>query len=484
MKSTFLLAVILLLISVSKTFAQQNLFAGRVNNFSTQYDVYPYGWSAFQILGNANVYPAYGDIDDAFNPEDFGVQRDFIDLGFDNFGPIDSIFIYETFTPGFIDSVFVRNPGTMGWELVYSATPSFYGDSARILAIGFPTTTFNVNEIRLTIANDISPDWVEIDAVAISPASTNTFTPSTSPGMAYSFDGTDDVFHSYSHLMNLFQVDNATMAAWVNIQQPAAPTVAAVYEGAGVMCDASGTYMGIYLANAGGSDSLYFYNYDGADQFIGMDYTLNTWMHIAWVHTEGYLRVYKNGVLYREMLSGNTDFIGIHPLEVGHNLFSDAYFQGMVDEVITFNRGLDDTEIWNVMHMNIPGNMNGMTGYWQMDDCINSNHYNPVNHIADSLYGLTCVPSGVPNFSGIENISNAAISIYPNPAADVVNISLQKVQAVEMLLYNVSGQLISTYSGYYSNLTTLPVINLSPGMYTLHIRDINNKIYVKKLIKQ
>src|SRR5688500_15918465 len=161
--------IILLSIHSGYNLYAQHVYAGRVLNFSTQYDVYPYGWSAYQLLGPPNVYPLYGDIEDAFNPENFGVQRDFIDVGFDNNGPIDSIFIWETFTPGFVDSVFVKNPGTQHWDLVYSTIPAPGPAVSNILEIGFPMTTYPVNEIRLTLANDTAPGWVELDAIAISP---------------------------------------------------------------------------------------------------------------------------------------------------------------------------------------------------------------------------------------------------------------------------------------------------------------------------
>lgn len=483
---------ILVLFSVSfasaiiKVQAQQKLFAGRVNNVSSVYDIYPYGWSTYQILGAPNVYPAYGDIEEAFNPENFGVQRDFIDLEFDNNGPIDSIFIYETYTPGFVDSVFVKNPGTSLWDLVYSAVAAPGAAVSNILAIGFPMTTYDVKEVRLTLANDTAPDWVEIDAVAISPATTTPFTPETVPGTSYAFDGVSDAYHTYSSLLNLISDSAATFTAWINIQDTIAPSGANVYDGSAVLCDADGTYLGIYHANVGGSDSLYFYNYDGADNYFGMDYTLNTWFHIAWVHSGGYLRAYKNGVLYRTIASDVTTNIFVRPLEMGFNLASGNYFQGEIDEVTSFNRGLSATEVYNVMRMNVPGNMLGMTGYWQMSNCDEQHFFNPQNHIADSLDGVSCNFSGVPDYTETEIIAyeKESMVIFPNPSSGIVNLLLKNIQPTFLAVYDLTGRVIYQTTDPGNDLITLSTENWPDGIYSVQLVDINHKTHISKLIKQ
>lgn len=464
--------------------AQQKLFAGRVNNFSTVYDVYPYGWSGYQILGKPNVYPNYGDIPDAFNPLQFGAQRDFIELGFDNNGPIDSIFIYQTYTPGFVDSVFVKNPGTLAWDLVYSAIAAPTAPVATMLEIGFPMTSYTVKEVRFTLANDTATDWVEIDAVAISPATTNTFVPETTPGSSYNFDGVNTVYHTYSSLLNLITDTGATFTAWINVHQNNAPAVIDVFEGSGILCDADGTYLGIYLGNTGGNDSIYFYNYDGANEFFGMDFTPDTWFHIAWIHSNGLLKAYKNGILYRTIPSGTTAYIGMRPLEMGFNLTTGNYFEGEMDEVATFNRGLNATEVYNVMHMNTVGII-GMTGYWQMSNCDEQHFYNPLNYIADSLNLVNCTISGVPNFIGNEIISEeySSIHLFPNPSNGILNIQLINIDSKFLIIYDVTGRAVYQSNSTGDDLITLNLQNLSNGIYSVQVIDTNRNTHVSRLIK-
>lgn len=140
-------------------------FASTVIAFSTEYDVYD--WGVIQTLGAPDVYPNYGDIEYAWAPAEMDEPGEFLELGFDNPIPINFIDIYETYGPGSIDSVFVKNPGTGIFEPVYTAVPAYAGDTARMLHITFPMTSFSVSEIRITMDMSAVTDWNEIDAVAI-----------------------------------------------------------------------------------------------------------------------------------------------------------------------------------------------------------------------------------------------------------------------------------------------------------------------------
>lgn len=140
-------------------------FASSVISFSTEYD--PYDWGIVQVLGAPDVYPVYGDIETAWAPAEMDEPGEFLELGFSHPVPINFIDIYETLGPGTIDSVFVKNPGTGLYENVYTAIPGYAGDSARMLHITFPTTTFPVSEVRITMDMSAVADWNEIDAVAI-----------------------------------------------------------------------------------------------------------------------------------------------------------------------------------------------------------------------------------------------------------------------------------------------------------------------------
>ena len=75
--------------------------------------------------------------------------------------------MYETFNPGAIDTVFVKNPTTNQWVRVYAENAMPAEDSSRVLNITFPATTFPVSAIRIAMNSAIVPGFNEIDAVGI-----------------------------------------------------------------------------------------------------------------------------------------------------------------------------------------------------------------------------------------------------------------------------------------------------------------------------
>jgi hypothetical protein len=154
-------------------------WADSVIAFSTEYNPSPGNWSAYQTLDTPNTYPDYGDIETAWTSFGRDVQREYLELGyFASPEPVRSIAIFETYNPGFVDTVYVKNPMTDLWEVVYQDSAYDAGDTSRIFIINFPETSFNVSAIRIAIEELKVNGWNEIDAVAISsdpiPAYTDT----------------------------------------------------------------------------------------------------------------------------------------------------------------------------------------------------------------------------------------------------------------------------------------------------------------------
>lgn len=178
----------------------QYVYGKNVTGFSRQYDVYPNEWCAQEILGKPNVYPQYDDIGGAWTMTHYGDQRDWISVSFDNDSPADSVLVWETSSAGILDSVFIKNSTTGNWQLVFSRKGQNYPEAAdtmaRILRIGFPMTSFPVREIKITLANDSSSGWVELDAVALHVQTLKATTVSNAAGTAAEFDGVRDVYQT------------------------------------------------------------------------------------------------------------------------------------------------------------------------------------------------------------------------------------------------------------------------------------------------
>jgi len=140
-------------------------YADSLIAFSTQ--VSPNVYSANTVLGTPDVYPNYGISANAWASSTPDGRREYLTLRFPHPAPVNVVEIYETLNPGAVDSIFVKNPGTGNYDLVYSTTAKAASQSARLNRISFPTTAYNVSEIRIAIASNSIAGNNCIDAVAI-----------------------------------------------------------------------------------------------------------------------------------------------------------------------------------------------------------------------------------------------------------------------------------------------------------------------------
>ena len=140
-------------------------FANAVNNYSSQQGNVNY--SAAQALGSPDVFPLYTLSPQGWLSQTADGQREYLQLSFPGAAPINFVDIYEIANPGAVDTVFVRNPGTMNFEAVYTATATAAGQVARKNRISFTTTAFNVSEIRIALNSVAVPGYNSIDAVGI-----------------------------------------------------------------------------------------------------------------------------------------------------------------------------------------------------------------------------------------------------------------------------------------------------------------------------
>jgi len=159
-------------------------YTNSVINYSSQNGNIDY--SAGQTLGTPNVYPMYALSPNAWVSSSADGQREYLVLGFPGAAPVNFVDIYEVASPGAVDSVFVKNPATMNFELVYSATAAAAPAAARKNRISFPMTAFNVSEIRIALNSPAVAGYNSIDAVGIGKTAVpGTFTTySWSPGGA------------------------------------------------------------------------------------------------------------------------------------------------------------------------------------------------------------------------------------------------------------------------------------------------------------
>lgn len=110
----------------------------------------------------------------------------------------------------------------------------------------------------------------------------------------------------------------------------------------------------------------------------------------------------------------------------------------------------------------------------------------PISTAADfttyfQSHGLNPMPSSLNALSNEENL----ISVYPNPVADNLNITVQKGIISNLEVVNILGEVVS--SEMYSSLQTsciLETAQLSPGTYFARVQLADKSVLVTRFIKK
>lgn len=212
--------------------------------------------------------------------------------------------------------------------------------------------------------------------VALQPGST---TYADDAGLALRFDGVDD-FVQLVKTEIIFPAgwqDTKTVSLWVK------PTgVSRVCTFTPADCDLifgdRPRSWGIARGVINGQDRIWLWNYDasidsGLD-FVGVEYTVDEWIHISLVHSEGVLKAYRFGNLVGQVNSGTTQqppgdstfpvlFIG-GAITNADRIYT---FQGDIDEVRLFSIPLTGEQIFQTLQVYIPVDTPGLVAYYKME---------------------------------------------------------------------------------------------------------------------
>lgn len=176
-------------------------YANQVLDFSNQYGSdRSFSYTAANCLGCPNKFPAYGDFPQTFVMRDYGrwwekcpsgrlrqklrrstcnVAEDeidevsddewadnFLELRFEHSVFVHAVYVYETFNPGSIVSIWGGDcKGT--WKLLWKGPPKCVGHQPRQFCPPVAPTNFAVNQIRIHFNQRHLPYYAEIDAVCL-----------------------------------------------------------------------------------------------------------------------------------------------------------------------------------------------------------------------------------------------------------------------------------------------------------------------------
>jgi hypothetical protein len=144
----------------------QPSWAAHVIGFSSQYS--EDSWSAHQILGAPNVYPAMGDRAEAWASLTADGGPEWIEVGFDQPRPISQVQIFETFNPGAIAKVeLITVSGRR--ILAASGRQDIGGKLGARRVIDVQCTSEPVASVRVELDSRGVSGWNELDAIGVLP---------------------------------------------------------------------------------------------------------------------------------------------------------------------------------------------------------------------------------------------------------------------------------------------------------------------------
>lgn len=251
----------------------------------------------------------------------------------------------------------------------------------------------------------------------------------------------------------------------------------------------------------GGRGNLYFFMRDnGTLHEISSDsssWASGTWYHVCGtIDATSGMKLYINGVLQTAADLTGTVAIPSSGEITTIGTWGDAfirYYDGQMDELRFWNRTLSLSEIQSKMcYWLIPANETGLVGYWKMNEGSGPTIFDAtVNSNNGAIIGATFVQDTncFNGFMSINQIINQInISIYPNPFASEISVSLLKQNSKDatFIIKNILGQTV--FINQENNLSydytkKLDLSFLSRGFYLLDV-NIGGERAVKKIMKE
>lgn len=87
--------------------------------------------------------------------------------------------------------------------------------------------------------------------------------------------------------------------------------------------------------------------------------------------------------------------------------------------------------------------------------------------------------TGTTEDMGVVELNSKSLSVYPNPATDVLNISLKNGEVSNIEITNLAGQNVLTSKANSVNVSFLPA-----GVYVVRVKDNNGTTHMSKIVKK
>jgi hypothetical protein len=131
----------------------------------------------------------------------------------------------------------------------------------------------------------------------------------------------------------------------------------------------------------------------------------NQWVHIAATYDGSERKIYRNGNLIgSQTISGFLANFGSAPAYIGATNGSSEFFNGSIDELRLWNKGLEQCDIQKQMHCELPLPQSGLIAYYNFNQGVAGGVNNGINSLADA--GSNNLTGALLNFALNGTISN------------------------------------------------------------------------------
>lgn len=318
------------------------------------------------------------------------------------------------------------------------------------VAIAAGTTTLNAQVTNGLVAKYSFNNGNANDEVGTNNGTVNGATLTTdrfgNSNKAYSFNGSSDYIivpqNSDNDLNSL--TNGISISAWINpTVLPSAGLVSIVTK----WCSALNEQYGMFL-NMFGQTLVAIRVVNNSGITSPNTSVTGTWYHLVFTYdkTTNEHKVYVDNVntltqtavgTYTNSTDATSLSFGAQACDInGGSASPGRYFNGKIDDIRIYNRVLTANEVTTLY-----------------------NEADPVLGISDLI------------------TTNNAIDVYPNPASDVINFSVQ----TNVQLSNVTGQIIANKT----NVNTLDISEQPTGIYFLTLTNDNNQVLQRvKIVKE
>ena len=109
-----------------------------------------------------------------------------------------------------------------------------------------------------------------------------------------------------------------------------------------------------------------------------------------------------------------------------------------------------------------------------------------MSYKGDTYYDSYVFASFIDGYDNMEeNTSNDVISVYPNPAKDILNISFtDDSECQSIAIYSLDGRLVETRHGTSLQSSTINIANLTLGLYLIKVRMSDGSEFTERIVKE